>query len=192
MVSTFVGVVDSFDQAVWEFFVANPFLTGVAGVVTRVGVVSVLLPVAAVVGVFVWQRTRSAADASLPLVSVYFSAVVISSLKEWTDVPRPPREFWLATAESASFPSGHAGNTAALLAAVYLVSVRVYPSRQRSVLWVGGACAVLMAWTRLALNVHWMSDVIAGVLVGVLSALVVSRVLYGVRARRGSQPRTPG
>lgn len=192
MVPVTMGVLDALDNSVWEFFVGNPFLTGVAGAVTRIGVVPVLLPLAAVFGVFVWRRTGSGTEAALPFVSVYACAVVISSLKEWTDVPRPPREFWLTTAESASFPSGHAGNTAAFLTAVYLVSARVYPSARRRVLWGSVAAAVVMAWTRLALNVHWLSDVVAGILVGVLVVLVVSRVFDGVRSRRASPPRTHG
>ena len=192
MLSTRISVIDSVDRAVWEFFVDNPFLTGPAGFVTRLGVSPVLLPLAAVFGAVVWRSTRAAHESVLPFVSVYVTAVVVSSLKDWTDVPRPPRDEWLAAAGSASFPSGHAGSTTAFLTATYLVVARVFPEHRRAALNLAVGGSLLMGWTRLALNVHWLSDVVGGVVVGVAVTFAVTRVLDGVRSRRGSRPRTPG
>lgn len=183
---------DSVDRRVWEFFVDNPFLTGFARFVTQFGVAPVLLPVAAVVGVVVWRSTRSAHHAVLPFVSVYVATVSVSSLKDWADVPRPPREMWLTTVTSASFPSGHVGVTTAFLAAVCIVVAREFPDRRRVALWSATAGSVLMGWTRLALNVHWLSDVVGGLFVGVAVTFAVTRILDGVRSRRESRPRIPG
>lgn len=192
MLSTSLAVVDSVDEAVWEFFVNNEILTGVAAAVTRLGVVSVLLPLAAVSGFAVWRTSRSADNALLPFVSVYLTAMVVSSLKDWTDVPRPPRDSWLAAAGSASFPSGHVANTTALLTAVYLVSTRVYPRHAKRVLALAVVGSLAMGWTRLALNVHWFSDVVGGLAVGVAVTFAVTRVFDGVRSRRENPPRTRG
>lgn len=176
----------------WEFFSENPFLTGLAGFVTRFGVAPVLLPVAAVVGVLVWRPTRSAHHSMLPFVSVYAATIIVSSLKDWADVPRPPRGMWLATASSASFPSGHVGTTTAFFAATYIVVSREFPERRRVSMWAAIVGSAVMGWTRLALNVHWLSDVVGGLVVGVAVTFAVTRIFDGVRSRRESRLRTPG
>ena len=189
--STVVLIIDSLDRSVWRFFVDTQMLTGVAEFVTWLGVAPVLLPMAAVWGMFIWRRSRSAYEALLPFVSVYVTTAVVSSLKEWSDVPRPPSDRWLATVESASFPSGHVGSTTAFLTAAYLVVSRTFPRHQKKSLVVAVAGSLLMGWTRLALNVHWLSDVLGGLVVGVGVTFAVTRIFDGVRSRRASQPRTP-
>ncbi len=192
MSSQFSSVITSIDMAVWEFFVGRPFMTGIAEVITQLGVAGVLLPVSAVLGVLVWWHSRSVVLAVQPFVSVYVGAITISWLKEWTNIARPPQEFWLASAESPSFPSGHAGNTAVFLTAVVLVSRHVAPRFNRHIAMVSFGVWLVMAWTRLALNVHWLSDVVAGGAVGVVLAFVVERIVAGTRSRRESQLQTPG
>jgi membrane-associated phospholipid phosphatase len=192
MLSTHLSIIDSIDKRVWEFFVENPTLTGLAKFITQFGVSSVLLPLSAVVGVMVWRSSRSAYHSMLPFVSVYVATVVISSLKDWSDVPRPPRDMWLVTASSASFPSGHVGSTTAFLTAVFIVVSREFPMRRNATLWGAVAGSVVMGWTRLALNVHWLSDVIGGLVVGVAVTFAVTRIFDGVRSRRENPLRTPG
>ncbi len=187
-----VSIIDAVDRRVWEFFAENPVLTGVAELVTQVGVAPVLLPLAAAVGVAVWRSTGSSYHSVLPFVSVYVTSAVVSSMKEWTDVPRPPREMWLATAGSASFPSGHVGSTTAFLVAVYIVVSREFPDRAKAAMWAAIAGSAVMGWTRLALNVHWLSDVIGGFVAGVAVTFAVTRIFDGVRSRRESRLRTPG
>ena len=69
--------------------------------------------------------------------------------------------------EYASMPSGHA--TTATAAAVAIGAI--WP-RSRIVMWL---YAVIILFTRVAINVHHPSDVIAGALVGVVGALLVRR-----------------
>jgi membrane-associated phospholipid phosphatase len=192
MLSTRTSIIDSVDKRVWEFFAENPFLTGLAEFMTQFGVAPVLLPVAVVVGVIVWRSGRSTYHSMLPFVSVYMATLVVSSLKEWSDVPRPPRDTWLASASSASFPSGHVGTTAAFFASVFIVVSREFPGRRSTAMWAAIAGTALMGWTRLALNVHWLSDVLGGVVVGVAVTFAVTRILDGVRSRRENPLRTRG
>jgi membrane-associated phospholipid phosphatase len=67
--------------------------------------------------------------------------------------------------EYASMPSGHA--TTATAAAIAIGAV--WP-RSRIVMWL---YAVIILFTRVAMNVHHPSDVIAGALVGVVGAMLV-------------------
>ena len=71
---------------------------------------------------------------------------------------------------SSSFPSGHASNAAVMSLA--LVFLFVPPGNQRK-LWLTLAViyAVMMAWSRVYLRVHWASDVTAGLLLGASCAL---------------------
>jgi len=69
--------------------------------------------------------------------------------------------------EYSSMPSGHA--TTATAAAIAIGAV--WP-RSRIVMWL---YAVIILFTRVAINVHHPSDVVAGALVGVVGALLVRR-----------------
>jgi membrane-associated phospholipid phosphatase len=69
--------------------------------------------------------------------------------------------------EYASMPSGHATTAAAAAIAIGAI----WP-RSRIVMW---AYALIIMFTRVVINVHHVSDVIAGGLVGVIGALMVRR-----------------
>jgi membrane-associated phospholipid phosphatase len=69
--------------------------------------------------------------------------------------------------EYASMPSGHA--TTATAAAIAIGAI--WP-RSRIMMWL---YAAIILFTRVAMNVHHPSDVIAGALVGVVGALLVRR-----------------
>lgn len=76
----------------------------------------------------------------------------------------------VARASGYSFPSGHALNNAlgaAVFVLVLLPLVRDHPVR-RAALWTAAVVIPLVtAFTRVALGVHWTSDVVGGLLLGV-------------------------
>lgn len=74
----------------------------------------------------------------------------------------------------SSFPSGHTLSTAAISTAAALSVARIWPQAGTSamtlaVLWTG-----LVAVPRLVLGVHWPSDVLAALCIGVFMPLVIS------------------
>jgi membrane-associated phospholipid phosphatase len=91
--------------------------------------------------------------------------------------------------EAASWPSGHA--TAAV--AVALCAVIVAPPAWRAVVaFVGGACAVAVAYATLALTWHYPSDVFGGILLaGLWSAAALAALAPLERAARESTPSPP-
>ncbi|MFY1579017.1 phosphatase PAP2 family protein [Verrucosispora sp. WMMD703] len=99
------------------------------------------------------------------------------------DLPDP-----VAQAPGLAFPSGHALN--AMLAAGVLLVVflpRTRPgSVTRAAVWLGALTIVLVTgFSRVALGVHWSSDVLAGWLLG--AAVVVATVTaFAVWSRRRS------
>jgi membrane-associated phospholipid phosphatase len=102
----------------------------------------------------------AAAEALTPLL--------VNLTKVLVDRARPPGH--MLTTHGSSFPSGHAAYAGAT--AVALVLLFTHPGRQRL---LGYALAALliagMAWSRTYLQVHWLSDVLAGATLGVAVTL---------------------
>ena len=84
--------------------------------------------------------------------------------------PRPPDG--LVDPLGSSFPSGHAAYGAATCVA--LVLLFTLPESHRRWWWTLAVLGILgMAWSRTYLQVHWLSDVIGGSLLGVGLALTI-------------------
>ena len=192
MVEITAAVFGEFDRWVWRQFQQHPVLTDAAKVLTDVGSMSVLLPGAVVAGAVLWWRYRSLLLAVVPWIALQFNSSLVAVLKRTFDVARPPQENWLSGAAGGSFPSGHVANTTVLLIAVAVV-VFIHESSltvRRATIVVATTGIVMMAWTRLALNVHWLSDVLAGAIVGMVIASATAYVAITVRSRRENPLRT--
>ncbi len=81
----------------------------------------------------------------------------------------------LVEAGGYAFVSGHATTAATLALAAVLVLVPAGPRRQRW-LWVALAYTLLMAWSRVYLRVHWLSDTLAGMALGAAIALTLALI----------------
>jgi membrane-associated phospholipid phosphatase len=99
------------------------------------------------------------------------SGLVTVAAKALVDRPRPPT--MLVPASSTSFPSGHALEaTAALLAMVSFVLPMLSRSAGRVVIAVAALSVLAVGISRVALNVHYPSDVLAGWSLGYLYFLL--------------------
>ena len=115
------------------------------------------------------------------LATIAVSEVAIGTLKTLYDRSRPPDA--LVETSGASFPSGHA--TVGAATAVALVIVLFAPGEHRRVWEVRAAIfAFVMALSRTYLRAHWLSDVVAGALLGAATAIAVATVVQVVRIRR--------
>jgi membrane-associated phospholipid phosphatase len=89
--------------------------------------------------------------------------------KHFVARPRPGHELLHVT--GSSFPSGHAAYAGATCVALVLLYAR--SSRHPRIWWaVAGLVIAGMAWSRTYLEVHWLTDAIAGALLGVGMALL--------------------
>lgn len=95
-----------------------------------------------------------------PSLALLASSTLVTVVKVLVGAERPPMEEWLVGAEGPSFPSGHAAATASLWAML------VYEYRNRAVAAAGLAHTLAVAASRITLRVHYIHDVIAGVLAG--------------------------
>ncbi|MFC5135592.1 MULTISPECIES: phosphatase PAP2 family protein [Haloferacaceae] len=123
---------------------------------------------------------RRAGAVAIAAVTCAYAAVALG--KAWFAVPRPPGAMGLADvpawlpvllsgwyeaqvlSDGFGFPSGHATGAAAAYGALALLYDRVWTARRR--LLTGGGVAVAVAASRVVIEVHYVVDVVAGLLVG--------------------------
>jgi membrane-associated phospholipid phosphatase len=100
------------------------------------------------------------------LTVIVGEVLLVNTVKQLLDRVRPSFNPVAATL-GPSFPSGHSATAAALYASVALVLARRRSPRVRALL-AGGAAgiAVGVACSRVMLDVHWLSDVVAGLSFG--------------------------
>ena len=95
-------------------------------------------------------------------------AIFVALLKSQFGRVRPTLVDPLVVEHSASFPSGHAANSAIvyLTIAVLLMRVERRPETKLYILFVAITITILIGMSRVALGVHWPSDVLGGWLFG--------------------------
>jgi membrane-associated phospholipid phosphatase len=154
-------------------------VTAVARVFNWLGLVYVTLPVRIAIAGFLALRRRWWHLAAFA-AAVVLSEVLIGPLKGSYDRARPPGS--LVATSGASFPSGH--SVAATVTVVAAIIALVPPGRAR-VAWGAAAAvfSVLMALSRAYLGAHWLSDAIAGVLLGASCALLAALAVTGLQLR---------
>ena len=105
------------------------------------------------------------------LLPVALSAIIANLLKYTIDLPRPyelyPFIHKLSVGGSPSFPSGHTADAFAFATAVSLMY------RKWIVVVVMLAWATFVGYTRMALGVHFPSDVLAGAVIGAMCSYAV-------------------
>jgi membrane-associated phospholipid phosphatase len=109
-------------------------------------------------------RERAWLDLGFFLVAYVGSQVAVMVLKAWFDRPRPDVGSAVPLPESAAFPSGHAAaGVASLGALAVLVTARLPDRRARLWTWIVLLVVGLaVGLSRIALNVHHVTDVLAG------------------------------
>jgi undecaprenyl-diphosphatase len=114
-----------------------------------------------------WFRLHLRTRALWALATMATGWAVAVALKLIVQRARPTMEDPFATHSGYSFPSGHATNNAIVVTVVVLLLWPVLGSTARRVLpVVGGLWVLLTCVDRLLMGAHFLSDVIAGVLLG--------------------------
>jgi membrane-associated phospholipid phosphatase len=168
----------------------NPFLTAVAQLFNVLGLFYVTLPVRIGVAAFLAWRRRWWHFAAF-VSAIVVSEILVGTLKNVYDRLRPPQSLALVHTSGASFPSGHA--IAASVTTVAIV-IALFPDGPRRIWWGVGAFlfSFVMALSRAYLAAHWLTDAIAGSLLGAAVAVdcaLVVQEIWDVRLRRSEARR---
>ena len=119
-------------------------------------------------------------------------ALVSTVVKVAVDRPRPELEHRLITAIGKSFPSGHALSSTVVYGAVLVALLPMVHRRWRHAAVAATAVLVLaIGTTRVLLGVHFVSDVIAGHVLGVAWLLLAVATFETWRVERGRRPSEP-
>ena len=180
----------NFDVAVSMFMAhhVTPLIVSIAtwisyfadlGPMTSIGVV-------VAVGLALHKKWRSTA---IMLMSLSATGFFVGFMKEFFLRVRPDNALQVLT--DPSFPSGHSAISAAFFTIVaYVVATHVkHWVVRESLITICVGIPILIALSRLVLNVHWFSDVVAGLSLGVFiatgSILFIRYVGILVTSKRG-------
>ncbi len=130
--------------------------------------------VAAALALALAGRAEWRAQAWRVLLSMVLAAGAASLLKRGLQFPRPFTlglgTLWVPHGVSAGFPSAHSATAMAFAVSAALAPVR-WPARA-----LVFAAALAMGWSRIALGVHFPSDVLAAWCLGTACAVLVQRL----------------
>jgi undecaprenyl-diphosphatase len=109
-------------------------------------------------------RERNWPDLVFLVVALLGSQLAVSYLKAAFERPRPDVGSAVPLPDSAGFPSGHASEAVAGIGALaILVSDRFPNDRRRAWFWaIVAVLSLCVGLSRIALNVHYVTDVLAG------------------------------
>jgi undecaprenyl-diphosphatase len=158
-----------FDDAVLRWLGAHrvPSLDAVMLEITSLGTTSVITMVVGVAALFLWLNKHKH-SAILLLVATFGGVILNNLLKLGFGRPRPDVIPWATTATFYSFPSGHAMSATIVYSTVAYLAARLQRTHaaRLSVMLVAGVVIFLICLSRLYLGVHYPSDVVAGVIIG--------------------------
>lgn len=166
------------------------WLTDAAELVTDLGAVGVAWPLAAAAVVALALRRRWA-EVAVVVFAMLIAYVAVQEMKDLVDRPRPGPG--LVEVTGNGFPSGHAAYSVIYGWLALILALRMRPGLTGGTALVvaGIALTALVGLTRVYLQVHYLSDVIAGWAVGVSAfsacaaiALVVTHLRQNERDAR--------
>ena len=159
--------------------------------ITALGTGGVVISIVGVSAMFLWL-TRHQYSAVLLLFSTIGGIVVNNVLKLIFMRERPQVFEWAAHASSSSFPSGHAMSAAIVYATVGYLAARLQKRLWARWLTLSFAfvLVILICASRVYLGVHYPTDVLAGLVLGLAWAGFCMATLEAVQvlgARRSVQ-----
>lgn len=160
----------------WAEWLARPFTW--AGGLFGITLVSA-------VAVIALERCLRRADSILVIVVAAGAFLLTAGLKQVYERARPDAGSAIRLPHSYSFPSGHAATGIAVFGVLALLAAERARTRHARGLWLvcGFSLGAAVGMSRVVLNVHFVSDVIAGFCVGLawLCACLLVRELAAAR-----------
>jgi membrane-associated phospholipid phosphatase len=158
-------------------------------ILTWLGSAVFLIPLGLAVIAWLWLRRHTLRVAILLAVAIGGAAGLYDIAKPLVRRLRPeaalqyggPDEGW-------AFPSGHATQSASFYAMLVVVlSAYAWPRRRVPLALAAAAIVLVIAASRLYLGVHWLTDVVAGLGLGLTWFAIVMAVAELIERRRSAK-----
>jgi membrane-associated phospholipid phosphatase len=150
----------------WGHLQATGLSDSTMTIVTMLGDTLVIAGLAVLLAVADWLRHRNGRVVFFLVAVVVGNGLITVAVKLLTDRARPTFNP-LTSMLGPAFPSGHSSMAAAFYAAAALLLSRGRSRRMTAALGgIAVTIAVAVASSRVFLDVHWVSDVIAGLALG--------------------------
>jgi membrane-associated phospholipid phosphatase len=178
----------------WMIDHRSPSLTPIMLDITTAG--STLgMTVLAAIGTAVLLAWRRVWAAVIVAVAGLGAAALVNFFKNLYDRQRPPLETRLTYEPTYSLPSGHSLSSLVVVGilAVILIAALHAPLGRAVVIAVAGLVVLAIGTSRLYLGVHWLTDVVAGWLLGAtwLAVCCTALALLATRRARDVAPLPP-
>lgn len=159
------------------------WLTDIAIAVSELGRWAVVGPLAGLFAVVLARRGRWA-EVAVILGGLVLASLGTQMLKDEIARPRPLNP--LGDSDGYAFPSGHASKSVLYVWLPLTLAIRVLPNfiARFSLVAVGLIIAAAVGMTRVYLNVHYLSDVLAGWALGLACFSLIAAVALVVVALR--------
>ena len=178
------GHTQAFDDTVlrWMERHQTPWLESAMLEITMLGTWIVVLSIVSIAALFLWL-TRHRYSAALLLVATAGGIGLNNVLKVGFSRPRPQIFEWGTTVASWSFPSGHAMSATVVYMTVAYLAARLQKRHvaRLATLAVAAAIVAAICFSRLYLGVHYPSDVLAGVIIGLSWAAFCMATLEAIQ-----------
>ena len=185
------GSTQGFDESVMHWMAAHqhPAVQRAMLEVTALGTGTVVGMIVFVAGLFLWLNQHK--HSAILLGAATIGGLVLNNLlKIGFNRPRPQVFEWGQHAVSSSFPSGHAMSSVIVYATVAYLAARLQQSLASRILTMSFAAVMIVSIcaSRMYLGVHYPSDVLAGVIIGLAWASFCMAVLEAAQiyARRNA------
>jgi membrane protein DedA with SNARE-associated domain/membrane-associated phospholipid phosphatase len=156
--------------------------------ITQLGSAYVMIPVIAAVAIW-FAITRRFRTLAYWVSAAAFAQVLVWALKYALGRTRPPTPY--AAIDPYSLPSGHAALSLVVYGFLAFLLGHGKPGWQKSVYALGAAgIAMLVAFSRIYLGAHWLSDVIASFGLGI-AWIALLAIAYIQHVREGTIRATP-
>lgn len=151
-------------------------------IVTMLGDGFVMIAVGlAIVGWLLWRREWRIAIAAF--VTILAARLFVPLMKLWLQRPRPLELSGLP--EVFSFPSGHTTFATVTLGVFAVLATHGLRSWGKAVVFAAvGIAVITIAYSRIYLGAHWMSDVLGGFLFGAAMIAAFGIAIEAVPSRR--------
>ncbi|HEY9225652.1 MAG TPA: phosphatase PAP2 family protein [Gemmatimonadaceae bacterium] len=183
------GKTQQFDDAVMQWIGAHqrPALEAIMLEITALGTGTVVGMIVLIAGMFLWLNSHK--HSAVLLVAATLGGMVLDSLLKIGFARPRPRVFeWGTHVVSSSFPSGHAMSSVVVYGTVAYLAARLQREARSRIMTFVLAAAIIIAISvsRVYLGVHYPSDILAGLLIGLAwagfcMALLEAAQLYARR-----------